>query len=163
MECPCSCFFTKSQDFRYVWTSLKNMNSPRENDDSFDDLNTNLKRPLQSSGLAFNTAFATNASRLCGSSQVKPRRILPIVLFVLSFMIVIIHSKEDSVNWKHLHVNSFQFVFVCDVRAVREAVWTIQGRSFFCNCKNAGLWRKFSSQKVKNTTKRRKLSAAWIV
>jgi len=40
------------------------MNSPRENDDSFDDLNTNRKRPLQSRGLAFNTAFATNASRL---------------------------------------------------------------------------------------------------
>jgi len=121
MECPYSCFCTKSQDFRYVWTSLKKMNSPRENDDSFGDLNTNRKRPLQSSGLAFNTAFATNANRLCGSSQVKPRRILPTVLFVFTSMVVIIHSKADSVNWKHLHLNLFQSVFVRDVRAVREA------------------------------------------
>ena len=62
-------------------------------------------------------------------------------------------SKADSVNRKHLHINLNQSVFVRDVRAVREAVRTISGRSFFHNCKNAGLWRKISSQKSKTQLK----------
>lgn len=124
MECPCSCFCTKSQDFRYVWTSLKKMNSPRENDDSFDDLNTNLKRPLQSSGLAFNTAFATNASRLCGSSQVKPRRILTIVLSMhfLCILLFISHYTDCKVGYS---CDDSHSLFSISCTCLQSSIWLI--------------------------------------